>query len=202
MQYDLGPALGQRHRLDREFPRALADPADAIRRRKACPPCPHFDPIGDDKGRIKTDPKLPDQAGVTTAAAVKPRQEFLRTRTRNRAKVRHCFFAGHANPVVANRDRPTCFVKVNLDREIRITLPEFGMVKGFKPQLVAGVGCVGNQFPQEDLTVAVETVDHQVKQLLHFGLETHRLGFGFNLAHRVLVDKGSVDSLPLPRMRC
>jgi hypothetical protein len=38
-------------------------------------------------------------------------------------------------------------------------------------------------------------VDHQVKQLLHFGLETHRLGFGFNLAHRVLVDKSSDDSL-------
>jgi hypothetical protein len=54
-------------------------------------------------------------------------------------------------------------------------LEQAGVVQGLEAQLVAGVGGVGNQLAQEDLAVAVEGVDHQLKQLLHFGLEAEGL---------------------------
>ena len=43
--------------------------------------------------------------------------------------------------------------------------------------LVAGVRCVGDQLTQEDLTVCIDRIDHQVKQLFALGLElTHSHG--------------------------
>src|SRR5690606_5795242 len=38
-------------------------------------------------------------------------------------------------------------------------------------QLVSGVRCVGNELAQEDFLVAVQGMDHQMKQLLGFGLK-------------------------------
>jgi hypothetical protein len=46
-----------------------------------------------------------------------------------------------------------------------------GVVQGLEAQLVAGVGRVGNQLPEEDLAVGIQRVDHQLQQLLDLGLE-------------------------------
>ena len=55
-----------------------------------------------------------------------------------------------------------------------------GVGQRLEAQLVAGVGGVRDQLAQEDLLVAVQGVDHQVQQLLDFGLEAQCfLGGGF-----------------------
>ncbi len=41
-------------------------------------------------------------------------------------------------------------------------------------QLVDRIRCVRNQLTQEDILVAVERVDNDIKQLLDLGLETER----------------------------
>ena len=80
---------------------------------------------------------------------------------------------GHADAVVAHRQRARCFVQDDL------YLPVAGMVEDllvrerFEARLVDGVGRVRNQLPQEDLLVRIEGVDHQVQQLFYFGLEFH-----------------------------
>ena len=70
------------------------------------------------------------------------------------------------------------------------------MIERFEAQLVAGIRCIRYEFTQKNFPIAVEAVDHQVKQLLHFSLEAHRLGFRFNLAHGSLVDDGSMKVTP------
>ena len=65
------------------------------------------------------------------------------------------------------------------------------MRDGFETQLVGGIGSVGDQLAQEDLAIAVERMNHEVKQLLHLGLEA----VAFPLCH-VTVPMKSNGSAP------
>ena len=58
--------------------------------------------------------------------------------------------------------------------ERRITFEQFRMIERFEAQLVARVGCVADQFAQEDLAIRIQRVDHQVEELFHLGLEAAR----------------------------
>lgn len=51
--------------------------------------------------------------------------------------------------------------------------------QGLVPNLVEGIGCVGDQFSQKDLLVGVESVDDQREKLVDFRLE----GEGFDVRH-------------------
>ena len=59
--------------------------------------------------------------------------------------------------------------------EIRRVLEQLRVVQRLEAQLVAGVGCVGDQLPQENFFVGLQGVRHQVQQLGDFGLEIHGL---------------------------
>ena len=56
--------------------------------------------------------------------------------------------------------------------KLAVALEQALVGQRLEAQLVAGVGGVGDQLPQEDLLVAVEGVDHQIQQLADLGLET------------------------------
>jgi hypothetical protein len=44
-------------------------------------------------------------------------------------------------------------------------------LKGLNPEFVAGIGCIRNELAQENISVAVERMNHEVKQLLDLGLK-------------------------------
>jgi hypothetical protein len=88
--------------------------------------------------------------------------------------------AAHADAVVADGDGLGILVHADLDLQFSILLEQGRVGQGLEAQLVRGIARVGNQFPEEDFLVAVEGMDHQVKQLLHLGLEAQGfLGRGF-----------------------
>ena len=84
------------------------------------------------------------------------------------------FVAGKADAVVGDGDRTGFLVERHADLEVAIITIERRIVQRFEAQLVAGIRGVGNQLAQEDFLVAVQRVDHQVQQLLDFGLKAQR----------------------------
>ena len=66
---------------------------------------------------------------------------------------------------------PAAGVEFDPDPELRVILEVLRMRDGLEAQLVGGIRGIGDQLPEKDLAVAVERMDHQVKQLLHLGLE-------------------------------
>jgi len=84
------------------------------------------------------------------------------------------FLPRQADAVVGHRKRPRSPIVAHTYAELRIALNERAVGQALEPQLVAGIGCVRDELAQKDLLVAVQGVDHQMQELLDFGLKTER----------------------------
>ena len=159
--------------LDREVAFARALPAHAFRSRQARAAALDRDAVRDDEARIEADAELPDQRRVLLLVAGQPAEELLRARARDRAEVRDGFVTAHADAVVVDRDGARGLVERHADAQVRIVLVERVVRDRLEAQLVGRVGCVRDQFAQEDFLVAVERVDHQMQKLFHLCLKAH-----------------------------
>ncbi len=131
----------------------------------------HRHAVGDDERRVEPDAELADQLRVPGLVARELAEELPRARPRDRAQVFDHLLSRHADPVVAHADRACLAVEPQADRELGVALVVLRPVDRLETQLVARVRGVGDQFAQEDLAVAVQRVDHQLQQLLDFGLK-------------------------------
>lgn len=181
LQGDRGPPFLAGDGLDGEFAIARRYPADTLVLGIAGAAAFHRDPLGHDERRIEAHAELADQAGITGAIAGELAEEFARAGTGDGAQVADGLVAVHAHAVVADADRPGLAVGFDPDAQIAVAGIEGIVVQRLEAQLVAGIGCVGNQLAQEDVAVAVERVDHQIEQLLDLGLESQ--GFLVCFAH-------------------
>ena len=68
----------------------------------------------------------------------------------------------HADTVVADGEQPGLGVGVDGDAEVLPLEPHVFVRQGPVAQLVDGIAGVGDNFPQKDLLVGVDGVDHQV----------------------------------------
>jgi hypothetical protein len=171
VQGDLGAARRPVDHLDTEFAGALGFPAHALVGLGAGAARVHRDLVGDDERGVEADAELADQAGVLLLVARQLGEKLARTRLGDGAEVGDHFLARHADAVVGDGQGLRRRVEGDANPEIRIALEQGGVVQGLEAQLVAGVGRVGNQLPEEDLAVGIQRVDHQLQQLLDLGLE-------------------------------
>ena len=178
------PATGPLRRLHRELARAVALPADRLARRQPGAPRHDRHPVRDDEARVEADAELADQLRVLLLVARELREELARARLRDRAEVLDGFGARKPDAVVGDGDRAGRLVERDRDRQLAVSFEQFGPGHRLEAQLVARVRGVADQLAQEDLLVAVQRVDHQLQQLLHFGLETQCLLRGRGLGVR------------------
>ncbi|MNI94270.1 hypothetical protein D3C73_1523450 [compost metagenome] len=75
-------------------------------------------------------------------------------------------------------------IEADAHAQLAVAFQQLRLGQGFEAQLVGGVGGIGDQLAEEDLLVGVQRVDHQLQQLLDFGLEAKGFGLG-RLGHRV-----------------
>ena len=126
------------------------------------------DAVGHHKGGVEAHAELADDVDVLIGVLG---LEVLAARMGDGAQVLLQFFPGHADAVVRDGEHTVFLVKGEQDAEILPVHPHRGVGQALEVELVDGVGCVGDQLPQEDLLVGVDRVDHQVHQLFAFGLE-------------------------------
>src|SRR5690606_33696915 len=92
--------------------------------------------------------------------------------------IRYRLLAAHSDAIVDDTDRARVAIMVDPDRKLRVGAQQLGRVERLEAELVAGVGRIRDQLPQEDLAIAVQRVDHQVQELPDLGLEAQGLLFG------------------------
>ena len=128
--------------------------------------------FSDHERGIETYAKLTDQFAVADSAGF---FEFFQKRfcagLGNRADVFHHFVIGHADAVVADGQRVGRFVGVKRYFKIRVVFQQIMVGQRLHPDFVDGIRCVGDQFAQKYFPVGIDGVDHQVEQLLGFGLK-------------------------------
>ena len=81
------------------------------------------------------------------------RKKFFGAGFGNRTQMVDRFSLTHADTVVADADGAGILVKIDLDGELAIVFKQRRIVDCLKAQLVGGVGCVRDQFAQEDFFV-------------------------------------------------
>ena len=92
--------------------------------------------------------------------------------------------AVHADAVILEGNGPGILVEAEADLQVGAALEQLRLGQRFETQLVGGIGGIGNQLAKEDFLVGIQRMDHQMKQLLHFGLEAQ--GFFLSLhTHRL-----------------
>ena len=181
VQRDGGAALGAGDGLDGELAVAGGHPADGLVLGCAGTAAFHRDLLGHDERGIEAHAELADEVRVAGTVASQLAEELARAGAGDGAQVLHGLVTVHADAVVTHADGARLAVGLDPDAQIAVATIELVVVQGLEAQLVAGVGGVGDQLAQEDVTVAVEGVDHQIKQLLDLGLESQ--GFLVGVAH-------------------
>ena len=116
--------------------------------------------------------------GVIQSGAIKELRAFaerleegLRTGMRDRAEVLDQLIAGHADPVVLDRDRLGLVVGGDVDLKVEFVVEDFLLGELRMAQLFQRVGGVGHELAEENFLLRVERVDDDIEQLLDLGLE-------------------------------
>ena len=78
---------------------------------------------------------------------------------------------GHPDTVVGYGDRLGIPVDLDIDAEVVLSDLAVGFRQNLVVELVYGIGCVGDELPEEDLLVGVDGVDHHVQNALRFRFE-------------------------------
>ncbi len=185
MQDDTGAALSLLDRGDFEFALALRGPVDTLFRRRTGAAAKHFHLVGNDERRVEADAELANQVRILLLVAGQVFHEIGGAGLGDGAQVGHHVVAVHADAVVIEGNGLGVLVEADANPQIAATFEQLGLGQRLEAQLVGSVGSVGDQLAKEDFLVRVQRMNHQVKQLLHFGLEaqgffvlsfhTHRL---------------------------
>ncbi len=141
------------------------------------------DPVGDHETGVEADAELPDQLGgrFLGRLAVLPRlpqrgEHLRRAGLGDRADEVDHLLPGHPDAVVAHGQRPRGGVRLQRNVQVGgVDLEVLVLVSG-QPELVQGVGGVGDQLPKEDVLGRVDRMDHQLQQLTRLRLELDGLG--------------------------
>jgi len=149
--------------LDGEFAASVRLPADSLIGLLAGAPRVHGHLVRDDERGIEPDPELPDQVRVLLLVAREPREKLLGAGLGDRAEVLNRLLAVHSDAVVADAQRLGRRIVVDMDLELEVVLEQLFVVQRLEPQLVAGVGGVGDQLAQKDLAVRVQRMNHQLQ---------------------------------------
>ena len=119
---------------------------------------------------------------------------------RNGSNVFNDFFIGHPNPIVGDGEglRPFVCIKTDLKSCWRGG-QQRGVHDAFELQFLNRIGCIGDELSEEDLSVGVEGMDHEIQNFFCFGLECLSL-----LCHGAIngTDSGFVKfewGLPAPK---
>ena len=186
MQHDLGAARHAFRRLrirrrDLEAGAAFRCPDPRLGLAGAA--AGDHDAIRHHEGRVEADAELADQAGAFPGfvlAFVETGQEGLGAGPGDGAEIVDQLLPLHADAGVAHGECRGCLVRRDPDRG-RVALGQQVRPRDrLVAQLVAGVRCVGNQFPQENVGLGIDRVHHQVQELGNFGLK----GLGLRRSRR------------------
>ena len=180
MQDDLGTAIFPIDLLNGKLAVALGLPMHTLFCGCTGTAGKHIHLISHDKRRVETDTELTDQLAVLFLVAGKLLEEFGGTGTGNGAQVLDDVVTGHADAVVGQGNGIRLFVKIQTNLQLRIAFIQAVILQSGETKFIFSIGSVRNQLTKEDFLIGIQRVNHQVKQLLHFSLESKRLFIGFN----------------------
>lgn len=137
------------------------------------------DPVCNHKGGVETDPELADEIDVLLGRLLEIGEEGFGARVGDGAQVRFQLAAVHTDAGVDDGERFLIVINLDLDLQRQMAVKGFFLGEALVAILFQGVGGVGDQLTEKDLTLGVKRVDDDIKQLLDFGLKL--LGFGLRL---------------------
>ena len=177
MQDHAGAALGALDLVYIEPTGTGAGPAHAFGSRQAGAPAFHGDAVGHDEAGVKAHAELADQLRVTFLVARELGDKLARAAFGDGAQVVNGFLLRQTDAVVGDGEGFSGLVKADADLELWGAFVQAGVVQRFKTQLVAGVGCIGNELPQKDVGVGIQRMGDQLQELGDFGLKGKSLFF-------------------------
>ena len=130
----------------------------------------HGDLVRNHEGGIKAHAELADDVGVLGVVS-QLLLELIGAGGGNDAQVVFQVRLVHTDAVVGNRQGPGVLVHGDLNFEIPPVHPHGAVGEGLVAELVTGVAGVGDDFPEENLLVGINGVDHQVQEPLGFRFE-------------------------------
>ena len=126
--------------------------------------------LGNHKAGVKANTKLADNIDVIALMVGILFLELLRSGMCNRAEVFIELVFCHTNTVVTDGDGSGVFIKRKVDCQ-SVRYIDIFFDKALKGEFVKRVRSIGNELAQEDLSIGIDGVDHEIKQLLAFGLK-------------------------------
>mmetsp|Transcript_18093 Transcript_18093/g.30891 ORF Transcript_18093/g.30891 Transcript_18093/m.30891 type:complete len:540 (-) Transcript_18093:58-1677(-) len=146
----------------------------------------HSHLLGHEVGGVETHSELTDHADV--GASGDGLHEVPGAGLGDGSEVVDEVALGHSDSTVVDGEGVVSLVRNDPDFEVGLGLELLGLRDRVVPDLVEGVGGVGDELSQEDLLVGVEGVDDETHQLLDVGVEGEDLFTHFWLRMRVFLN--------------
>ena len=131
------------------------------------------DLVSHHKGRIEAHAELTDHVNIALVALGLGQflLELQRAALGDGAQIGFQLLAGHADAVILDGEGTGFLVGSQPDGEVRAAQSHLFIGEGQIGQLVDGIAGVGDQFPEKNLFVGVDGVDHHVQQTFGFCFE-------------------------------
>ena len=117
--------------------------------------------IGHHKGGVEAHAELTDDINVLVLVVL---LEIQRTGVCDSAQILLQLFLGHTNAVILHGQDAVFLIAGDENTEIALVHAHGGVGQALIIQLINGVRSIGDQFPQEDLFIGIDGVDHHVHQ--------------------------------------
>ena len=131
----------------------------------------HGDLLCDHEGTVEADAELTDDVNVGVVLVLHLREEIQGSAPGDCTEVGFHFLVGHTDAVVFNDEGAGVRIPFDPDFKIAPVDVVVRIRQRFIVALVQCVRCVGDQFPQEDLLVRIDGIDHETQQSLRFRFE-------------------------------
>jgi hypothetical protein len=125
--------------------------------------------LGNEVGGVETDTELTNHGDISTSG--QGLHELLGSRASNGSQVVDHVGLGHTDTRVHKSQGLVGLVGQDVDEEVGFSIQHTLVSQGLVTDLVKSIRRVGDQLPQEDFLVGVESVDDQAHQLVDFSLE-------------------------------
>ncbi len=167
MQHDVGAGLLARRRRQGELAGAFRCPGEGLLGAGLAGGDLH--PVGHHEGGVEADAELADQAGpVLRLGACQVLGKGAGAGAGDGAQIVDHLLPRHADAVVRDQQGAGLLVRDDADLRFR-RRRQRGIGQRLEPAAINRVGGIGDQFPQEDLPLGIERVDHQIEQAADFG---------------------------------
>ena len=115
------------------------------------------------EGGIKADPELADQVHILLGRLGQTGHKGTGAGVGDGAQIGLQLISGHADTGIGNGHGVLLFIEIDGDLQGHMGIEDFAGSQALVPEFFQGIGGIGDQFPDKDITLGIEGMNNDIE---------------------------------------